>query len=286
MPDRILVSPHELMELIDGGECVTVDCRFDLNNTGKGREDWLEGHVPGAFYAHLDNDLSGRIEPHTGRHPLPDVEAFARFLASVGWREGKMLVAYDDSSSMFAVRLWWLMRYYGQAVAILDGGFDAWKEAGMYVDTFPISALPTHVPELAPSRSMALSTSRIEDGLGRLTLIDARAAERFSGEVEPLDRRAGHIPGSLNRPFDLNLAEDGRFKRPETLRAEFQQLISGSALNNVVHTCGSGVSACHNLFAMELAGLNGTRLYPGSWSRWIVNPDRPIETGPRSVNRP
>lgn len=282
MPNRILVSPHELMELIDGGECVTVDCRFDLNNTGQGRKDWLEGHIPGAFYAHLDEDLSGRIEPHTGRHPLPDTAAFCRFLASVGWREGKMLVAYDDSSSMFAVRLWWLMRYYGQPVAILDGGFDAWKEAGMYVDTFPISAPPTPAPELMPSRSMALTTDRIQAGLGSLTLIDARAAERFSGEVEPLDKRAGHIPGSLNRPFDLNLGKDGCFKDPETLRAEFQQLISGSALKNVVHTCGSGVSACHNLFAMELAGMAGTRLYPGSWSRWIINPDRPIETGPPS----
>ncbi|MEE4217451.1 MAG: sulfurtransferase [Xanthomonadales bacterium] len=282
MPNRILVSPHELMELIDGGECVTVDCRFDLNNTGMGRKAWLEGHVPGAFYAHLDEDLSGRVELHTGRHPLPGIDAFARFLASIGWREGKMLVAYDDSSSVFAVRLWWLMRYFGEPAAILDGGFAAWKNAGMYVDTFPISAPPTPVPELAPSRSMALSTDRIQAGLGSLTLIDARAPERFSGEVEPLDKRAGHIPGSLNRPFGLNLDEDGCFKNPETLRAEFQQLISGSALKNVVHTCGSGVSACHNLFAMELAGLNGTRLYPGSWSRWIINPDRPIELGPPS----
>lgn len=280
MPNKILLSPHELMEQIDGGECVTVDCRFNLNASGRGRKAWLEGHVPGAFYAHLDDDLSSRIEPHSGRHPLPDANSFAKFLASAGWREGKTLVAYDDSSSMFAVRLWWLMYYFGLPAAVLDGGFDAWKNAGLYVDTFPISAPPTPVSELAPSMSMALTTSRIQSGLNTLTLIDARAAERFSGEVEPLDTRAGHIPGSLNRPFDLNLAEDGSFKKPEVLRAEYAKLISGSHLKDVVHSCGSGVSACHNLFAMELAGMAGTRLYPGSWSRWIKNPDRPIELGP------
>ena len=280
MQNRILLSPHELMELIDGGECITVDCRFDLSDTGHGRKAWLEGHVPGAVYAHLDDDLSSRIEAHSGRHPLPDANSFAKFLASAGWREGKTLVAYDDSSSMFAVRLWWLMYYFGLPAAILDGGFEAWKSAGLYVDTFPISAPPTSVPELAPSRSMALSTERIQSGLDRLTLIDARAEERFSGEVEPLDTRAGHIPGSLNRPFDLNLTENGSFKKPEVLRAEFVKLTSGSHLNDVVHTCGSGVTACHNLFAMELAGMAGTRLYPGSWSRWIKNPDRPIELGP------
>ena len=281
MSQGILLSPARLEELIESGRCVVVDCRFEFSDTDKGRRDWLAGHVPGAAYAHLDNDLSSPIGPHTGRHPLPDSETFAAWLASIGWAPGRLLVAYDEGSNAVAARLWWLMRYHGQPAALLDGGLAAWQASGCPLERGEPALTPTQPAELAPRQDLAVDSAAImaQLGSGELQIVDARAGQRFSGAVETLDTRAGHIPGSLNRPFGANLQPGGRFKASGELREEFEDLLGARERSGVVHSCGSGVTACHNLFAMELAGLEGSRLYPGSWSEWIRDPARPIETG-------
>ncbi len=279
MGHNILLGSVELAELIDQGRCVVVDCRFDLNDTDKGRQEFERAHVPGAVYAHLDHDLSSPVTPDTGRHPLPDTAEFARFLSRIGWTERQLLVAYDEGPGAFAVRLWWLMRYYGQPAAVLDGGMAAWKAAGLELEAGATQTAPSPTPVLAPDPGMTVSTAELARRLKNLLLLDARASERFSGDVEPLDDRAGHIPGAINRPFGSNLQLNGRFRSAEELRRDFQRLLDQAPNGEIVHSCGSGVTACHNLFAMELAGLSGSRLYPGSWSEWIRDPEHPIETG-------
>ena len=281
MNANILVSAAELERLRGEAGCLVVDCRFDLADPARGRREWLAGHIPGAAYANLDADLSAPVQSHTGRHPLPDSTKFAAWLASIGWTPGRPVVAYDQGSNALAARLWWLMRYFRQPAALLDGGLAAWVASGR-----PLEA---GEPELQSAEPVALHGAAQQTvdaaailqqlGSGELQVLDARASPRFSGEVEPLDSRAGHIPGALNRPFGANLDANGRFKAPELLREEFAALLGGRTRESVVHSCGSGVTACHNLFAMELAGLSGSRLYPGSWSEWIRDPDRPIETG-------
>lgn len=281
MSQKILVSAAELDSLIQRAACVAVDCRFDFADTDKGRADWLAGHVPGAAYAHLDEDLSSPVEAHTGRHPLPAPTCFAHYLGRIGWEPGKLLVAYDEASNAVASRLWWLMRYFGQPAALLDGGLAAWTAAGLPLETGDPAPAALPAPALVPDEAMIVGAPDILQNLGEddLMVLDARAGQRFSGEVEMLDTRAGHIPGSLNRPFGANLALGGRFKDKDQLREEFADLLEDRQPGTVAHTCGSGVTACHNLFSMELAGLAGSRLYPGSWSEWIRDPNRPIETG-------
>lgn len=281
MNHEIVVSAKQLHDLIQAGDCTVVDCRFDLSRPGKGRMDWLDGHIPGAFYAHLDDDLAAPIEAHTGRHPLPLTNDFAQYLASIAWTDGKLLVAYDDGSNAISSRLWWLMRYFGQPAALLDGGLVAWKKAGLPLEEGENRVEPAPLENLVPDECMIVSADEILDGLEspEMLVLDARAPERFSGEVENLDSKAGHIPAALNRPFGDNLDKEGQFRDPEILKAQFKAALSGFAVADVVHSCGSGVTACHNLFAMELAGLGPTRLYPGSWSEWIRDPARPLETG-------
>lgn len=276
-----LLSVHRLNQLIQAGRVVVADCRFDLNHPEKGRDDWLAAHIPSAAYAHLDDDLSSPVGPDSGRHPLPDARSFARFLSSLGWTPGIPLVAYDDGSNAISGRLWWLMRYFDHPAALLDGGLAAWKAEGLPLESGPAQAVQTPVTDLKANKNMMVSCAQLQSGLdrGELTVLDARAPERFSGQVEPLDSRGGHIPGSINRPFQQNLAEDGRFKNPEQLRSEFSALLGGLELTEIAHSCGSGVTACHNFFAMELAGLKASLLYPGSWSEWIRDASRPIETG-------
>jgi thiosulfate/3-mercaptopyruvate sulfurtransferase len=285
MSSTLLITAAQLNDLIRSGNCTVVDCRFDLASAGRGRQQWLAGHVPGAAYAHLDNDLSSPITPDSGRHPLPDPGKFARYLASTGWCSDRLLVAYDEQSNAIAARLWWLMRYFGKTSALLDGGLKAWTDAGLPLEsgTHDIQARP--VAELRPDDAMVAGAGHIQAGLdsGELTVLDARASDRFRGENETLDSRAGHIPGSLNRPFATNLDMRGRFRPASELRDEFQSILRGAGGKDVVHSCGSGVTACHNQFAMEVAGLGGTRLYPGSWSEWIRDPARPIETGASSA---
>lgn len=281
MSSEILVSAAELQELLAGQSVVVVDCRFDLVYPHKGREDWLTAHIPGAVYANLDEDLSAPIQPYTGRHPLPETDVFAKFLASAGWAGEKLLVAYDDGSNAISSRLWWMMKYYGKPAALLNGGFGAWLKAGYAVES-GIPLVTGSVPELLePDLNMIVSADSIREKLNsaKEPILDARAPERFSGEVEPLDTRAGHIPGALNRPFTENLDVNGHFRSAQELRSEFEALLGNTSTEKVIHSCGSGVTACHNLFAMELAGLGGSRLYPGSWSHWIRDPDRPIATG-------
>jgi len=280
--NNILVSAAELDALRKDGRCLPVDCRFEFNGTDKGRADWLAGHVPGAVYAHLDRDLSSPITEHSGRHPLPDPDRFAAWLASVGWSNNLLLVAYDEGPNAVASRLWWLMRYFGQPAALLDGGLAAWIASGRPLESGDPRRVATEPPVLHPHESMKVDTPALVHEIAgeRALLLDARAGQRFRGEIEQLDTRAGHIPGSLNRPFGANLRLNGQFKSPEELREDYLDLLDGQSPRTVVHSCGSGVTACHSLFAMELAGLEGSRLYPGSWSEWIRDPSRPVATGP------
>jgi len=281
MNSTILISAPQLNELIGSGLCVVVDCRFDLTNPAKGRATWLSGHIPGAFYAHLDDDLAAPVQPDSGRHPLPDVDDFSRYLASIGWTDKHLLVAYDDGSNAISSRLWWLMHHFGKEAALLDGGLTAWKSAGLPLESGEPLVDASAVAALEDGSLQTVSSGEISGSLdsGDLLVLDARALERYAGETEPLDTEAGHIPGALSRPFSDNLQADGRFLDPEALRAQFEELLGDAPPERIVHSCGSGVTACHNLFAMELAGLGNSRLYPGSWSEWIRDPSRPIRQG-------
>ena len=281
MHNEILVSAQRLNELIQAGQCIVVDCRFDFSDSSQGRADWLKAHIPGAAYAHMNDDLAAPITEESGRHPLPDIDAFAGFLASLGWTPDCLLVAYDSGSNALSGRLWWLMRFFGQPAALLDGGLAAWNAAGLPLESGPVQAGAAPVAELKGDESMIASSAKIRANIssGQFMVMDARAPERFSGRAETLDTKAGHIPGSLNRPFQLNLADDLSFKKPQELRSEYQSLLDGMESGQVIHTCGSGVTACHNLFSMELAGLDASLLFPGSWSEWIRDPSRPIESG-------
>jgi thiosulfate/3-mercaptopyruvate sulfurtransferase len=257
------------------------DCRFSLADTGAGRRAYDEGHLPGARYAHLDEHLSGPITPSTGRHPLPDPERLAAWLGACGVGDETDVVVYDDDGGAFAGRLWWLLRWLGHdRVALLDGGLQAWQAMGGEMT----KTIPTPTPvELTIRRNddAWVSTERLVSALpsGELQVIDARGAERFRGEEEPVDPVAGHIPGALNLPMTGNLDADGRFLPADVLRRRFLDALGGRASAQVAHSCGSGVSACHNLLAMELAGLVESRLYVGSWSEWIRDPARAVATG-------
>lgn len=281
MTKKPLYSAAQLHALMKEELCLVVDCRFALTDPEKGRSDWLESHIPDARYAHLDQDLAGPVTAKSGRHPLPDPADFARFLSSLGWSRDLLLVAYDDASNAIAARLWWLMRYFDLPASLLDGGIAAWRAAGLPLESGPVITEASNPPELRAQHDMTVSCDQILEGqtLTRLRVIDARAAERFSGQVEPLDSKAGHIPGAINRPFQLNLDGTSCFKKSDVLREEFEALLAGLKPSQVTHSCGSGVTACHNYFAMELAGLKSSKLYPGSWSEWIRDPARPIETG-------
>jgi len=255
-------------------DMLVIDAGFDLADTTAGERDYAAGHLPGAHYLHLDRDLSAAKTGSNGRHPLPDRAAFAARMRAVGLSKGRQVVAYDAQGGMYAARLWWMLRWIGHAgVAVLDGGRQG-----------PLSnELPTPVPgdfELGTTAiAPTLDAAALQSRLGAVRLVDARAPERFRGDVEPLDAKAGHIPGAHNRLFKRNLGPDGRFKPAAELRAEFEALLAPFAPAEVVHQCGSGVTACHNLLAMEHAGLAGSALYPGSWSEWSSDPHRPVAIG-------
>lgn len=276
-----LISAEELRALLaTSAPTVVIDCGFDLVDTEAGERAWREAHVAGSFYLHLDRDLSGAKTGRNGRHPLPERSAFAATLGRLGVTPATQVIALDRQGGPYASRLWWMLRWMGHdAAAVLDGGFDAWCAAGGAVDAqAPLAMAAPPYPE----RSALAATTGAEAllaQLGRVRLIDARAGERFRGEVEPLDKAAGHIPGALNRFFKDNLAADGRFKPAAQLRAEYEALLGQEPAAQAVHQCGSGVTACHNLLAMEHAGLAGSRLYAGSWSEWSADPSRPIARG-------
>jgi thiosulfate/3-mercaptopyruvate sulfurtransferase len=270
------IPASELAAAID--HCVVVDCRHDLFDLEAGRRAYAAGHIPGAHFMHQDDDLSGPKTGRNGRHPLPDREVFAARLRAIGLNQDQQLVGYDDQGGMLASRLWWLARWLGHdRVAVLDGGIAAWKRMG-----FPLSTGAPH-PEpgdftASDSVATAFSTEDIVSGADANVLVDARIPERYAGEIEPLDPVAGHIPGALNWPFQRNLQPDGRFKPAEKLREEYARLLDDADPERVVHYCGSGITACHNIIAMELAGMHGSALYPGSWSEWCADPARPIAT--------
>ncbi len=290
-----LISAGELMALQAAGRPLMVfDCSFDLMNVAAGEEQYRAAHIPGAVYANLDSALSdkgvidpdGTHHPHPdaasgGRHPLPGREKFAMWLCRVGFTNEMQAVVYDRNGANYCGRLWWMLKWAGHdAVAVLDGGLQAWQAAGGVVTD---REEPAHFQSNFTLGRELRQLARTQDVLTRLgksqTLIDARATPRFKGEVEPLDPVAGHIPGALNRPFAQNLATDGKFKSPQQLKAEFAQLLDGRDPRTVVHHCGSGVSAVPNLIAMELAGFGEQPLYAGSWSEWCSDPSRPVAKG-------
>jgi thiosulfate/3-mercaptopyruvate sulfurtransferase len=277
-----LIPAEALRGLLAAGRApVLLDCGFDLADTAAGERAHAAGHLPGAVYAHLDRDLSGRKTGSNGRHPLPERAALAAAAGRWGLAPGVPVVAYDAQGGPYAARAWWLLRWLGHAeVAVLDGGVAAWLAAGGSLSTelTAPTALPPY-PERPPLVA-TIDSAALQPRLGQLRLLDARAPERFRGEVEPLDPVAGHIPGAANRFFKLNLQADGRFKPAAQLRAEFEaEVCPGGPAASVVHHCGSGVTACHNLLAMAQAGLDGSVLYPGSWSEWCADPARPVARG-------
>ena len=257
------------------------DCRFDLRDPCVGARAYAEGHIPGAQYLHLHHDLSGETNGSNGRHPLPDPQNFATRLGSLGLTPDTPVAIYDDAGGMFAARVWWMLRWIGHRghVAVLDGGIQAWQTAG-----YPVSQQPQSFPAQTYPLIKAGPVVRAQDVLSFLGsasayLLDARSGDRFRGEGETLDPVGGHIPGARNRFFRDNLADDGHFKSADQLRTEFMAQLAGTDPATVVHSCGSGITACHNLLAMEVAGLTGSRLYAGSWSEWSSDPSRPVEKG-------
>jgi thiosulfate/3-mercaptopyruvate sulfurtransferase len=277
----LLMSPAALRGRLGDPGLAVFDCRFSLGDTSAGALAYAAGHLRGAVYAHLDEHLSGRITAASGRHPLPDPARLASWLAASGVGDDTDVVVYDDQSGAFAVRLWWLLRWLGhRRAAVLDGGIGAWQAA----DGRLTKAVPKPTPatlHAQPHDTRWITTDALAVALakGAVQVIDARAAERFRGEVEPIDPVAGHIPGAINLPFAGNLDVNGRFLPAVGLRRRFEAALGDIPPARVVHSCGSGVNACHNLLAMELAGLAGSRLYAGSWSEWIRSPERPIATG-------
>jgi thiosulfate/3-mercaptopyruvate sulfurtransferase len=293
-----LITAEQLQTLLSSGQpCMVFDCSFNLTDPQAGAAMYAESHLPGALYAHLDKHLSAAKDPVTGkaapgtsasggRHPLPTREAFANWLGSVGFNNSMQAVVYDRQNANYCGRLWWMLKWAGhQNVAVLDGGIQAWQAAGGAVES---GAQPqtstsnyTLAPELIGLATIETVASRLSNTTGdnAQTLIDARSAPRFRGEVEPLDPVAGHIPGALNRLFSENIGADGRFRPADQLRAEFVALLGNRDPASVVHHCGSGVSALPNMIAMEVAGLHGSALFAGSWSEWCNDPTRPIAQG-------
>lgn len=278
MSATTLVTVDELAARLAHPAWCVFDCRHDLADPGKGERAYRQSHIPGARFAHLDRDLSGAQSGRNGRHPLPEPAALADWLGQAGVDSAAQVVAYDDAGGAFAARLWWLLRWLGhRSVALLDGGWPAWLAAGQpTTDALPLVTSKRFDARADPS--MTVDAAWLEAHLGAATfrLIDARSPDRYRGENETIDPVAGHIPGAANRFFRDNLLADGRFAPAAALRSAFESIAAGAPPAAIVHQCGSGVTACHNLLAMEIAGLPGARLYPGSWSEWCSDPRRPV----------
>ena len=274
-----LISAAELARHLEDPGWVVCDCRHDLADTEAGRRAYADSHIPGARFVHLDEDLSGPKTGRNGRHPLPDPDKFVRRLGELGVSSASQVVAYDSSGGPYAARMWWMLRWLGHdAAAVLDGGWNAWLNAP--------HSITNRIPGIEAARftarartDLARDANSVAASLGKRgpLLLDARSPNRYRGENETLDPVAGHIPGAANRFFQMNLDAGGSFKQSAALRQEFEAVTGARAPSDVVHYCGSGVTACHNLLAMEAAGLSGSRLYPGSWSEWCSDPSRPVE---------
>lgn len=275
-----LISVATLVPLLTDDRVVVFDCRHDLAKPGAGEQAYAISHLPGARFAHLDRNLSGPMTGRNGRHPLPDPAVFTAWLGTQGVSNQTRVIAYDGAGSAYAARLWWMLsRWLGHRdVLVLDGGWEAWAGSGQPVTAAPPTIKPVgFVATADPATVVGANDVLAAIGNPALQLIDARANDRFHGQNETIDPVAGHIPGALNRVFRDNLDAAGFFKPAGELRAGFESLIGTRPLGAIVHQCGSGVTAAHNLLAMEIAGMTGTRLYPGSWSEWCADPARPVE---------
>lgn len=281
MRSTTVVSTEQLAKHLDDPDWVVFDCRFTLSNTEAGAMAYRQGHIPGARYVHLDDDMSSPVTPVSGRHPLPDPALFSEKLSHWGVDSSKQVVVYDDSFGSMAVKMWWLLRWLGHDnVALLDGGLPRWQKQKL-----PVTA---ELPKIIPAKfvmqlrdEILANAEKVEHARQEpcCLLIDARPEQRFSGEREPLDKVAGHIPGAINWVFEENLDFDGTYLPADELKEAYLKLLHGVKPDHVIHTCGSGVTACHNMLAMEIAGLSGSKLYAGSWSEWITDPKRPVATG-------
>ncbi len=299
---RTLIDAAGLLAMLGEPRLVVIDCRFDLMHPEAGRQAYLKAHIPGAHYADLNLDLSAPIRADTGRHPLPTPESFAAALSRLGISSDSQVIAYDEANGSFAARLWWMLRWVGHdAVAVLDGGLQAWTKHGgplqsgetppaAFADGHfspqPIARADPGADAGAGARAALVTTTELEHALFKPAprapqplLVDARAPERFAGRVEPIDSVPGHIPGAVNHPFAANLAADNRFLPAAQLKVRWLERLAGTTPENLVVMCGSGVTACHNLLSLEVAGLPGAKLYAGSWSEWIRDPRRPIARG-------
>jgi len=285
-----LIEPLELAKHVDEAHWAIIDCRFDLARPEWGERDFMDGHIPHARYAHLEHDLSGPRTVHSGRHPLPDPAVLATTFSRFGIDETVQVVAYDQGTSAYAARLWWLARWLGhRAVAVVDGGLAAWQCAGLPLTRASETRPPRHF-RATPDEAMAVTTAELAAALaagelsgGRSVLVDARSAERFAGVNETIDPVAGHIPGARSHPFALNHDARGRFLPAAELRRAWAGTLRGLPPQRLISMCGSGVTACHNLLALEIAGLPGARLYAGSWSEWIRDEARAISRGPEDA---
>ncbi|MHC1741198.1 MAG: sulfurtransferase [Anaerolineaceae bacterium] len=278
MDYETIISCTDLLANLSNDNWVIVDCRFDLAHPDWGEEEYRELHIPGAVYANIDSDLSGAKTPHTGRHPLPDPSDFKKAMARLGINESSQVIVYDATSGSYAARLWFLLKFYGHSkVAVLDGGFSEWMKQGHKIETGKAANTRKQFTG-SPHLDWIVTTSEIEQNLTNPNwlLIDARAPERYSGKQETIDPVAGHIPGAINRYYGLNLDHAGLFLSPSILRSQFLSLTEGFSPENTVIYCGSGVTSSHHLVAMAIAGLPQPRLYNGSWSEWIRNPQHQI----------
>ena len=274
-----LIDSDELARNLDNPRFVIFDCRHELTNPEFGDKAYAHSHLPNAHFASVDRDLSSPPTGSNGRHPMPSVSQFSAWLGSKGVSNDVQVIGYDNAAGVYASRLWWMLRWLGHdAVAVLDGGWDAWVAAGgSTTQDIPTAVPATFSPQV---RDVNVDAAYILANLesGKTQVIDARSNDRFHGQNETIDPVGGHIPGAINRFFKNNLGENGRFLPASELRKEFEALIGSTPVEQVIHQCGSGVSACHNLLAMELAGMGGSRLYPGSWSEWVADPARPVAT--------
>ena len=286
-----LIEPAELAAHIEAPHAqqtdwAVLDCRFDLSRPDWGGSSYAQGHIPGAIYAHLDRDLSGPVTATSGRHPLPAHVALAATLGRWGIDSGVQVVAYDQGNGAYASRLWWLLRWVGHLrVAVLNGGFTAWQQAGLPVSQQASVREPRRF-SAGPAQAALVSTAELQGLLadaqlsgGERALIDARPADRFAGQNETIDPVAGHVPGARNHPFLHNVDAQGRFLPAASLQARWLETLQGNEPATAIAMCGSGVTACHNLLALEIAGLGGAQLYAGSWSEWIRDPQRPVARG-------
>lgn len=281
-----LISTADLAAAINSqaAQLVVVDSRHDLMNAAAGRDAYAVGHIPSAIFMSIDDDLAGKKNGSNGRHPLPAPDVFAATLGAKGISNDTQVVVYDGGNAMYAGRLWWMLRWLGHTnVLVLDGGFAKWQQEGRRLETVEQTRAPVaFVPVVQAQMRLSADDTLAAIADPQLRIVDARAAERYRGEVEPVDPIAGHIPGAANRPFGLN-QRDGVFRPAAELKLEFEAILDGRAPTQLIHQCGSGVSACANMLAMEHAGLRGSRLYAGSWSEWCSDPTRPVAVGAEPI---